>query len=386
MAGKIIKAIGISILLIIVWDMVCSEAYGSDVKGEESYSDEDIEADLEEYDFYNVEKALEGEDINFTDMVKKLATGQSEGVFSQMFKSVMSKLFGDISYNKEAVVKIIFIAIISALFSNMSIVLKKSDMSETGFYVTYMLMITILMGGFVVMADMVSETIKSIIIFMDALIPAFFLSVRMASGSVSAVGFSQIILIAINIIDKFLISFVLPLVNVYVIILLVNNIVMEDYFSKFADVLKTFISWMLKGFITILLGANIIQGMILPSVDGAKTGIVNKIINIIPGGSAITSVEGIVTTTSAVIKNAIGGAGLIAIVVICVFPMAKMLIYTAMYKITGAVIQPISDKRIGNSLDAVSEGIGMLYKIILTVAVLFFITIAIVCFTTNIKI
>ena len=364
MAGKIIKAIGISILLIIVWDMVCSEAYGSDVNGEESYSDEDIEADLEEYDFYNVEKALEGEDINFTDMVKKLATGQSEGVFSQMFKSVMSKLFGDISYNKEAVVKIIFIAIISALFSNMSIVLKKSDMSETGFYVTYMLMITILMVGFVVMADMVSETIKSIIIFMDALIPAFFLSVGMASGSVSAVGFSQIILIAINIIDKFLISFVLPLVNVYVIILLVNNIVMEDYFSKFADVLKTFISWMLKGFITILLGANIIQGMILPSVDGAKTGIVNKIINIIPGGSAITSVEGIVTTTSAVIKNAIGGAGLIAIVVICVFPMA----------------------RIGNSLDAVSEGIGMLYKIILTVAVLFFITIAIVCFTTNIKI
>ncbi len=352
----------------------------------ETDENEDIEEELGNYDFDGIQNVLENEDIDFKDMVKRLATGQSEGVFSELVKGIFSKLFGDISYNKSVVIKIIVIAIISSLFTNMSIVLKKTEMSQTGFYVTYMLLITVLMGGFVVVSGVASDTLKAVIAFMDVLVPAFFLSIGLSSGSVSAIGFSQIILAAINIIDKLILNIIIPMVNVYVVILLVNYLVEEDYFSKFADVIKTLINWILKGVMTILLGANIIQGMILPSVDGAKSGIVNKIINIIPGGTAITGVEGIVTTTSAVIKNAIGGAGLIAIVVICVFPMAKMLIYTIMYKVTGAIIQPISDKRIGEGVDAVSEGIGLLYKIILTITLLFFITIAIVCFTTNLKI
>ncbi len=346
----------------------------------------DIDEDLNEYDFTEIEKTLNSEDIDFNEIVKKLATGQSEGVFSELFTSIINKLFGDLAYNKGQIVKIIVIAIISSLFTNMSIILKKTEMSETAFYVTYMLLITVLTGGFVVMAEVVVNALNAVIIFMNALIPAFFLSVGVSTGSVSAIGFSQIILIGIVLIEKIILRFIIPAVNIYVVILLVNNIVTEDYFSKFAEVLKTFILWSLKGFITLLMGANIIQSIILPSVDGAKTGIINKIINIIPGGSAITSVEGIVTTTGVVIKNAIGGAGLIAICVICIFPLFKMLVYIAMYKITGAIIQPISDKRIGKSVDAVSEGIHLLYKITLTVVFLFFITIALVCLTTNIKI
>ena len=378
---KIAVVIGIIIMVCIVGEERLS--YGSDVNQKKEGGN--VNEDLSNYDFTEIEKALDNDDIDFTELVKKLATGQSEGVFYELFKSIINKLFGDLAYNKGAIVKIIVIAVISSLFTNMSIVLKKTEMSETGFYVTYMLLITVLTGGFVVMAEVVVSALNTVVTFMNALIPAFFLSVGISTGSVSAIGFSQIVLIAIALIEKIILRFIIPMVNVYVVILLVNNIVSEDYFSKFAGVLKTFILWSLKGFVTLLMGANIIQGIILPSVDGAKTGIVNKIINIIPGGTAITSVEGILTTTGMVIKNAIGGAGLIAIGVICIFPLFKMLVYIAMYKITGAIIQPISDKRIGKSIDAVSDGIHLLYRITLTVVFLFFITIALVCLTTNIK-
>ena len=160
----------------------------------------------------------------------------------------------------------------------------------------------------------------------------------------------------------------------------------EDYFSKLADVIKTAVVWALKGMTGVLLGANIIQSIIMPSVDAAGTGVINKIINILPGGEAITGIEGMVTSTGNVIKNAIGSAGLIVLVVICVFPMVKMLIYIGVYKVTGAIVQPISDKRLIESIDAVSEGVGILYKITFTVAFLLFLTVAIICLSTNIKV
>lgn len=347
---------------------------------------EEYEEELSEYDFTDIDNALKEDDIDFKQLVIRLAGGDSEGVFYELFTIIMDRLFGDILYNRSVLVKIIFIAIISAMFTNMSIIIKKSEMSETGFYVTYMLMVTILTGGFIVMSDMVREAVSRIITFMNALVPAFLLSVGVAAGSMSAAGFSGVILMAIGIIEKLILSFLIPAVNVYVIIRLVNNIVEEDYFSKLAGVIKTSILWALKGMVGVLLGANIIQSIIMPSVDAAGTGVVNKLINILPGGEAVTGIEGIVTTTGNVIKNAIGSAGLIALAVICLFPMIKMLIYIAVYKVTSAIIQPIADKRLGDSIDAVSEGIGILYKVTFTVAFLLFITVAIICFSTNIKI
>ena len=358
-------------------------SFGYDGTGEYA---EEYEEELSEYDFTDMDKVLEDEAIDFKQLVLRLAQGDSDGIFYEIFTMIMDRLFGDILYNRSVLVKIIFIAIISALFTNMSVIIKKSEMSETGFYVTYMLMVTILTGGFIVMSDMVRESVSRFITFMDALVPAFLLSVGVASGSMSAAGFSSIILMAIGIIEKLILSFILPAINVYVIIKLVNNIVEEDYFSKLADVIKTAVLWALKGMMGVLLGANIIQGIIMPSVDAAGTGVINKLINILPGGEAITGIEGIVTATGNVIKNAIGGAGLIVLAVICLFPMLKMLIYIAVYKVTSAIVQPISDKRLGESIDAVSEGIGILYKVTFTVAFLLFITVAIICFSTNIKI
>ncbi len=375
----------IIVICIFVTELLCihMDTYGYDGNYEDY---EKYENELSEYDFTDIDKALNSENIDFKELVLKLAQGNSDGVFYEIFTMIAQQLFGDIAYNKGVIIKIIFIAIISSLFTNMSLIIKKSEMSETGFYVTYMLMVTILTGGFIVMSDIVKDAVSGIITFMDALVPAFLLSVGVSSGSMSAAGFSGIILMAVSIIEKLILSFIIPAINIYVIIRLVNNIVEEDYFSKLADVIKTAVVWALKGMTGVLLGANIIQSIIMPSVDAAGTGVINKIINILPGGEAITGIEGMVTSTGNVIKNAIGSAGLIVLVVICVFPMVKMLIYIGVYKVTGAIVQPISDKRLIESIDAVSEGVGILYKITFTVAFLLFLTVAIICLSTNIKV
>jgi stage III sporulation protein AE len=379
---KNLRGITFIIIIILSFIIMNDKAYGA----ESSNNEEQSEYDLSSYDFSVINKSLESEDIDFKQLVVRLASGESNGIFYEIFTMAADRLFYELTYNRKAIIKIIFIAVISALFTNMSLIIKKSEMAETGFYITYMLMVTILAGGFIVMSDMVKDAVSSVITFMDALVPAFMLAVGAASGSLSAAGFAGIIILSAGIIEKIILSFLIPAVNIYVVIMLVNNISDEDYFSKFADVIKTAAVWTLKGMMGLLIGADIIQGIIMPSVDAAGTGVINKIIKLLPGGDALTGMEEIAAATGSVVKNAIGSAGLIVLAVISIFPIMKILVYIAAYKITQALIQPITDKRIEKSIEAVSEGAGILCRITYTVALLLFITIAVICYSTNLKI
>ena len=102
-------------------------AFGYD--GTKEYAGE-YEEELSEYDFTDIDRVLKEDDIDFKQLVKRLAGGDSDGVFYELFTIIMDRLFGDILYNRSVLIKIIFISIISALFTNMSIIIKRSEMSE----------------------------------------------------------------------------------------------------------------------------------------------------------------------------------------------------------------------------------------------------------------
>ena len=74
---------------------------------------------------------------------------------------------------------------------------------------------------------------------------------------------------------------------------------------------------------------------------------------------------------------------LIFIVILVLIPVVKLLVSCLMYKITAAIIQPISDKRVTSSVEVMAKGTNMLYKIVLSCGLMFFLTIGIVCLGTG---
>lgn len=386
--------LSILVVVLITITPVFAVSTEGDNQGESSYGEygnyvdegyDDYEEDLDNYDFKKINDSLKSENIDFENMVKRLAKGDSKGIFYELLMAVFNKFTYDLVYNKTTIIKIIVIAVVSSLFTNMSLVLKKSDMGETGFYVTYILMITILAGGFGVIVEMVRDFSNNIIIFMNALIPTFLLSLTAMGFNTSAVAFGSLILTGIALIEKLIVNLVLPAINIYVILKLLNNIAEEDYLTKFAELVKTVVLWIIKGIMGFVIGGGVVQGIMLPTVDLGKKNIFTKIINILPGGDALTGVESIIATTGNVIKNAIGSAGLIAIAVLCLFPIIKMLIYIFIYKFLNAVVWPIADKRLSMGIDAVSEGVNMLYKTTLAMGLMLFISVAVACFSTGVR-
>ena len=340
----------------------------------------------QDYDFSDVQGVLDDseENINFKETVTDIASGESDTILRTMLTSLKDKLFHEFTYNKIAIAEIIALAIAAALFTNFAGIFASGQISEMGFYVTYLLIISVLVGAFSVISSIASDVITMLLDFMKALIPSYFLSVGLAGGTSSAIGFYEISLGMITVVNVLFCKILIPAVNIYVVLILVNNISEEDFLSRFAELIKTFMDWALKTILTVVLSINVIQGMVLPAADSVKISAFQKVASAIPGvGGGVNAVTGVIAGSANIIKNAIGAAALIGIIVCCFVPLAKIAAFSLMYQGTAAIVQPVADKRIVECIGGVAAGARLLLKMVFISAVLFVITIAIVCLTVR---
>ncbi|HHT96449.1 MAG TPA: stage III sporulation protein AF [Clostridiales bacterium] len=337
-----------------------------------------------EYDeIQNVLKSELNNEIDFESYVNDLISGKEVFDLKNIIKKCLELVKNEIKNNMDTLGKLISIAIMSAIFTNLSLAFKNEQVSETGYYVIYLLLFTILITTFISASYIVSEALESVIIFMKALVPTYFIAVGLSTGVGSSVVFYEMSLIIISFTEIFLLKIILPLINIYLIIMLVNNLSKEDMLSKFADLLATIIKWMLNTLLAAIIGFNTIQGMITPVLDKAKRSALLRASQAIPGiGDAIGGVTETLLGASLVLKNAIGVVGLIIIIVIGTVPLIKLAIIVLIYKTSGAILQPISDKRILKCISASAKSSAMLLHTLFIGVILFILTITIVTIST----
>ena len=251
--------------------------------------------------------------------------------------------------------------------------------SEIAFYILYMLLIALCLNGFRLAVSEMETSLNFLLEFMKVLCPTYFLAVTAASGSVTSMFFFEVVLFLIFLAEAVILNFLVPLVNVYMMIQVMGNLTGEEFLSQFAELLEKLTGWTLKTMLACVIGINVVQGILSPALDSLKRSFVTKTVEAIPGlGNMAGSVMDVVLGTAVLIKNGIGMAGAVIAAGICIIPIVKLLLLAFLYKTVAAVTQPISDKRITACIGGVSEGYEMLVKVMATTGILFLLTIAVV--------
>ena len=78
-----------------------------------------------------------------------------------------------------------------------------------------------------------------------------------------------------------------------------------------------------------------------------------------------------------IIKNAIGSIGLIVIILIILYPIIKLILSSLIFKLSAALLEPITDKRITSSIAAAGESLVLIMSCVVSVSIMFFILISI---------
>lgn len=344
----------------------------------------------EEYQLFDVQRELEkesGVSISFSDIVKDLMVGEIKKVAENIAQEVFRQIGKECRTNQKMIAELMVIAIMAAFFSNFSNVFFNQQVGETGFFAAYLLMFTMILSSFFLMSSIVSEVMQKLLSFMKVLIPSYSLAVTASTGLTTSLAMYEFFMIIISICEWVMLKGIVPLIYMYMIMELANNMAKEDHFSKLTELIKKGSIQALKGVVGIVLGVNVIQSMILPAADSVKVNVIQKGLNAIPGaGQLLGTVTSTIVGSSVIIKNSIGGAGIFCLIVILAVPVLKIILFVLTYYIAAALLQPISDKRLIQCLYAAGESGKLLLNVLLSCGALFLLVIAMTAMSTNQKV
>ena len=325
-----------------------------------------------------VNQILKEDSFSIEEILNQILKGESlfqKETMSKWFKNIVK---AQLQREQKAMFQVVLLVLLAAVFSNFTAVFGDGKTGETSFYITYMLLLALLIKSFGSMGVELKELLKNFILFLKALMPSYFLAVTASSGSATAMIFYEAVLFLIYVIQVVFLKGMIPAIYVLALVELVNYLHSEDFLSKMAELLQTLIEWTLKSCMAVVLGMQLIQNMIGPAMDSLKRDIIGKTAASIPGlGNAINGVTEVALGTAVIIRNGIGVVGIIILVCIGIRPVIRLALLAFLYKLLAAVVQPVSDKRMTGALSTIGNGYVLFLKILLCMELLIFITIAI---------
>lgn len=383
-------------LMYVMWEQYDdTEVSATEVQetGQEYDSNYDFDYDVACEDIYetldidSLDIALQKNDIEksvkFSDIVRALEQGEMGDVIKKLGEMLWSGIINELEENKTFMIQLISIALLGSIFVNISGSFGSGFVGENGFYVTYLIMTSLMLSSFSLALDMVCASLERVLTLIRIVVPVYALAMSYVGHSATSAGMYEIILVGVWLVQVLIIRFVIPMIKFYVIVSLVNNLNKEDSFSKLCQLIRNLVSWMLKTIIVFIAGLNIIKSLLEPQIDAIGRTTVNRVISSIPGGGIMSVLTGTFLGAGLVIKNCIGIAGILIIALIVLVPVVKTFLLMVMVKLTGAIIQPVGEKRYVDGVEALSGGMSLLLQTIGSSVVLFMLTIAIMAYASN---
>ncbi len=342
----------------------------------------------QEYKLLDVEEKLKSlfpeNQIDLGNLFSKILSGDIIGGIADTLKSAGNGIAAQFGSLKNVFIWIIILGIAAALISHFIEIFDNHQIADIGFYFTYLLMIAILIKCFLTTSLLAVGTIDKIVTFIQIFIPAYFLSVGVSTGALTATAGYELILIIIYLIENLLLSIIIPLIYSYVLLSVINGVWIEEKLWLLVDGLEKVIRFLLKAALGVVTGISALQSMITPAIDSAKATVLQKSVSAIPGvGDVADGVVEVVLGSAVVIKNSIGLVMLLILAAICLAPLLEMLLTAFLLKAAAAFLGIVSDKRVTTCTDKVGNGSQLLFKTAGTSVLLFLITISVAAYTTN---
>lgn len=326
-----------------------------------------------------VNQSLDGQkDFDFQSIVKEILSQNGDfqlgDLMAELFERFREELFGE----KGTLLRFLGIALTGAVFTNVSRVFDSRQAAETGFYVSYLLLFMLLTATFYQLTEQVSQVLHRVLDFMKALIPSYFMVMAFASGAATSTVFYEAALFLIALLEGMVRYIVLPLVQVFFLLSLADNLVEETMLSKLLDLLESAVRFLLRTVLGIAAGYHAIQALVMPAVDQLKQGAAMKVIQMVPGvGNAVGGVTETVLGAALVLKNALGLASVLVLLLILLFPMIKIGVMVFFYRFGAALVQPAADERVVEAMQGAYRAGSLLLRTLLCVGVLFLLSLTV---------
>lgn len=334
--------------------------------------------------FLQQQEGWETKGLGFGELMEALMEGNKKGLGQKLITALRQSLTAEISHGTHLAGELLALGLAGAVFANFSHIFTGSQISDTAFFMTYLLAATVLVSAFSDGMEIAQRVLVRQMEFLKVLIPCYFPIAAWAGGSLSAAAWMEFFLFLIAAVQWLYLRLLLPLTRVYLLMVMAGNLAKEDMLSRLTQLLQSLIRWGMRSLIGLVAGFQLIQGIVLPYADCVQTAGVQKLLQAIPGvGDGAGAVTKMLLGTGVLMKNTMGAAAVAVLIVLSLVPLLKLAVLLLLYRFVAGVLQPVGDRRLIACIGSVAEGQKMLLGLAASALLLFSVTIALVCVGTN---
>lgn len=299
--------------------------------------------------------------------------------FRGLIAGIARFFFHQVWANASLLGKLIVLAVLGALIRNLQASFSLEGVAQVCRGVVFMALLTIVMYSFSLSVSLARETVQAMADLITSLVPVL-LSLLAGLGSVMAAStFQPVLLVASALVGNVVSNIVLPLLLAASVLAVVDQMLLGKRIDKFAALLKDFGVWLLGFLLTVFVGVTVVNGAVAAVADGIalRTGkFTAKAFIPVVGGMFSDAFE-TVAGAALVLINSIGLFGAVAVVISCLFPILKLFAITLIYRGTAALIQPLGEEAVSETLDIMARymyaiigavaGVGLMFFMIITI-------------------
>jgi stage III sporulation protein AE len=313
-------------------------------------------------------------------------SGEKQFSIGEWLTGLLKFLFHELLVNGKLLGSLILLTVFSMFLQSLQNAFEQSSISKVAYSIVFMVLIILALNSFHVAIEYTTDTINLMISFLMAIIPILLALIAASGGVLSAAFFHPVLIFLMNTSGMLIQYIVLPLLFLSAILSIVSTLTDHYKVTQLAQLLRNLAIGILSAFMTIFLGVISVQGVSSAVADGITIRTAKFLTgNFIPViGRMFTDAADTVINASVLLKNTVGIAGMVMLLLIIAFPALKILAVSLIYKLASALLQPLGGGPVIACLDIISKSMIYIFAALAIVSLMFFLSITVIIAAGNI--
>ncbi len=325
-------------------------------------------------------------DFSLTKIFDDLRHGKLDLHPQKLGKDLLSFLGKEILNSAPLIGKLLILAVLTAVLQQLQTAFN-GGVGKLAQTLAYLVLMGIALATFQVAIDLSRDTIEKMTGFMQTLFPVM-MTLLVAMGNLTTAAlFKPMVLGSLTLLSTIIMNVVLPLFFLAAVLKLFNHISSEFKLSKLAGLFEFTGKLSLGIIMTIFIGVMAVQGVTGGVADGVALRTAKYSADLVPVvGKFFKDAVELVVTSGLLLKNSLGIVAILAIALICIGPVIKIVAMILVFRISSAMIEPLGQKELADTLQDMSKSLIFIFASVASVAIMFFMTVAVVVGSGNLTV
>lgn len=322
---------------------------------------------------------------------KKIIEDAARGVLkfnlADVFKNAVKYMLNEIYQNLHILIQLVMLVILCSVLKNLQASFLSSSVGELAFYACYIAIVSVAVISFDSAIRLGLSAIDQMVNFMYATLPLLITLLVSSGNFTSGSVFQPVLVMIIDVSAMIMKNAFIPMIFFSTVLSIINNISGKIQLSRLAGFFKQIAGWGIGILLTVFVAVLTTQGSLGAVVDGVAGKITKYAIGtFVPvTGKYLADAADAVLGYTLLVRNATGLAVMIGIISICIIPLLKMVAVIAIYRITCALVEPISEKRVTDCISDIAGSMTYILGIASTIAFMFLISVTVIISAGNLS-